>query len=67
MEGFIYFMGCGVSFIMLLIAFIDSSERMKKKVAFEYILLTALACCWLSWATPIWYIGNQLFTNKKSK
>lgn len=64
----IYFIGCGVAFLMCLVGFyrLDIEEE-KCFICFICIIFSAFVCSVLSWSIPIWWIGTQIYLKYREK
>lgn len=61
----IYYIGCGVAFIMTIIGSISACEKNKIEKNFLGILVCGAAGGLLSWAIPIWWLGFHFLVEKK--
>jgi hypothetical protein len=59
---FIYYIGCGVSFLMGAIGLYNANRNLpKEKQSFGGVVTGAFICCALSWAVPIWWLGYEIY------
>ena len=65
---FMYFIGCGVSFIMTFVwASEENREMQEKDQCFGGVIFTGLTFSIFSWAVPVCWVGYEIYRRKFKK